>query len=447
MSIIILLVTFPNFCSDTAVSSEEEILQRDLPSAGPRSLDRFSTGVNMATLAYVVSQVFSTSKVLTIRLETTGGFNTLYKFGFQDGKKVIARIPYKNSPYKSYIESSVATMCFTYYVRNIPTPEVFAWNATHDHIIGMPFIIQEYVDNVIEAWRGWESITEDQRSFLFDELARYHSALLAPLPYPLHEVGDLVFAPGLPVDSSLSDPKSYTVRPLCMLPSELSPGPFVASSVSLSDLWQQLWLHHNELSLCDSGSGINREMLFVDDDEECDITTFAIVASQVRTYAESALRVVEQHPQYAQPCLVNYDYAFRNILIDPKTYRIKAFIDWDDVHVMPFVVGVNFPEDFKKFIPFGLAPDANYYHEGEFHDFPLNEHGTIVGAVGPDGKLTDTDQYGKSTGVDERDERIRNTTYRERYIEALQNLDPCITQADMWEVRRIVLKACKGHAW
>jgi len=55
--------------------------------------------------------------------------------------------------------------------------------------------------------------------------------------------------------------------------------------------------------------------------------------------------------------------------------------------------------------------------------------------------LTGTDQYGKSTGVDERDERIRNTTYRERYIEALQKLDPRIAQSDMWEVRRTVLKA------
>ena len=55
--------------------------------------------------------------------------------------------------------------------------------------------------------------------------------------------------------------------------------------------------------------------------------------------------------------------------------------------------------------------------------------------------MTGTDQYGKSTGVDERDERIRNTTYRERYIEALQKLDPRIAQSDMWGVRRIVLKA------
>ena len=425
----------------TAVPSEEEILRRDLRRIRPGTLELFSTGVNMNALAYAVSQVLATSEVPTIGFVDSGDYNTLYKFGFQDGKKVIARIPSKRSPEKSYIESSVATMCFARYVRNIPTPEVFAWNATHDHIIGVPFIIQEYVDNVAKAWRGWESLTEDQRSCLFNELAKYHSALLAPLPYPLHGVGNLVFAPSLPTNSALSDPRSYMVRPLRLLASELLPVPFVASSVSLSDLWQQLWSHHNQLSLCDSGSRINREILDLDDDEECDITMFTTAASQVRTYAESALRMVEQHPQYAQPCLVNYDYAFRNILIDPKTYRIKAFIDWDDVHVMPFVIGVHFPEDIMRFLTTGLAPDAEYYREGEFNDFPPNEHGTIIGAVGPDGELTGTDQYGKSTGVDERDERIRNTTYRERYIEALQKLDPRIAQSDMWGIRRVVLKA------
>ena len=331
-------------------------------------------------------------------------------------------------------------MCFARYVRNIPAPEVIAWNATHDHIIGVPFIIQEYVDNVIEAWRGWESVTEDRRSCLFDDLARYHSALLTPLPYLLHGIGDLVFSPDLLNDSALSDPRSYTVRPLRMLLSSMPPELFMASSVSLSDVWQQLWSHQNELSFCDSGSLVNRDKLFLDDDEECDITTFMTAASQVRTYAESALRVVEQHPQYAQSCLVNYDYAFRNILIDPKTYRVKALIDWDDIHVMPFIVAVNFPEEIKRFVTFGLARDDNYYREGEFYDFPPNEHGTTIGAVGPDRELTGRDQFGKSAGVDERDERILNTTHRERYVEALQDLDPRLTQANMWEVRRVVLK-------
>ena len=72
-------------------NSEEEILQRDRPSIGPEILDRFSTGVNMTALAYAVSQVLSTSEVPTIEFENRGGFNTLYKFGFQGGKKVIAR--------------------------------------------------------------------------------------------------------------------------------------------------------------------------------------------------------------------------------------------------------------------------------------------------------------------------------------------------------------------
>jgi len=41
--------------------------------------------------------------------------------------------------------------------------------------------------------------------------------------------------------------------------------------------------------------------------------------------------------------------------LDPHTYRVKAFIDWDDVHVMPFIIGVDFPEDIKFFSVEGLS--------------------------------------------------------------------------------------------
>ena len=111
-------------------------MRRDLRNIGPGILDRFSTGVNMVAFVYAVSQVLSTSEVPNIGFDNRGGFKTLYKFGFQNGKKAIARIPSKSSPDKSFIESSVAAMCFSRYVRNTPTPEIFAWNATHDHIIG-----------------------------------------------------------------------------------------------------------------------------------------------------------------------------------------------------------------------------------------------------------------------------------------------------------------------
>jgi len=89
----------------------------------------------------------------------------------------------------------------------------------------------------------------------------------------------------------------------------------------------------------------------------------------VRAYAGSALRVVEENPSYAQPRLVNYDYTFRNILINPETYWIKTLIDWDDIHVMLFIVGVESLEEIKRLIAFGLAPDATYDREGGFMIF------------------------------------------------------------------------------
>ncbi|KXN81499.1 hypothetical protein AN958_04523 [Leucoagaricus sp. SymC.cos] len=141
----------------------------------------------------------------------------------------------------SYIESSVAALSFARYVHNLPTPKVFVWNADCDHAVGVSFIIQEYVDNVIEPWQIWGSAMDDERSRILDGLAEYHATLLAPLPHPLHGIGDLAFAPGLSASSALSDPRSYVGRPLHTSLSR----PSLASSTSLPDLWGQLWAHQN----------------------------------------------------------------------------------------------------------------------------------------------------------------------------------------------------------
>jgi hypothetical protein len=326
-----------------SVLSEKEILRRDAYVAGYEIPEDVLTGVNTAALAYAASHALSLSEIPVIAFENSGGYNTLFRLEFRDGRKLIARVPFKRSRNHSSIESSVATVSFARYVRNLPAPKVFAWNAGCDHAVGAPFIIQEYVDNAIEPWQIWVSATDDERSRILDQLAQCHAALLAPLPHPLHGVGNLTFAPGLSASSALSDPRSYMVQPPHISLSQ----PFLAASVSLPDFWEQLWSHQNELCICDSGSRINRETLDLDDDEQCSIETFTAVAAQVCAFANNAHCVLAQHPPYAQPCLVNYDYAFRNILIDPQTYRV---IDWDDVHVMPFVIGVNFPEDIMCFL-------------------------------------------------------------------------------------------------
>lgn len=108
---------------------------------------------------------------------------------------------------------------------------------------------------------------------------------------------------------------------------------------------------------------------------------------------------------------------------------------------MPFIIGVDFPEDIKVFSVKGLSLNSNYYHEGEFPCLPPDEHGKIVGVVDDLGNLTDIDENGQSTGVYERDERIRNTLLREQFIRAMEVWDERAAQPDMWKVRSKVLRA------
>ena len=89
----------------------------------------------------------------------------------------------------------------------------------------------------------------------------------------------------------------------------------------------------------------------------------------------------------------------------------------------------------------GVPLNSSYYHEGEFSCLPPDEYGKIVGAVDDFGNLTCTDENGESTGVYERDERIRNTLLREQFVRAMEGLDDRVAQSDMWKVRRKVLKA------
>ena len=126
---------------------------RDIP-------DDFLTGVNTSesVFAYVASHAMSISEIPTITYGNQGGFNTLLRIGFPtDGRKLLARISLKDIRTVSRIECSVATMSFARYVRNmmIPTPSicVSSWNANSDNPVGAQYILQEYIDDVVEPWQ------------------------------------------------------------------------------------------------------------------------------------------------------------------------------------------------------------------------------------------------------------------------------------------------------
>ena len=78
----------------------------------------------------------------------------------------------------------------------------------------MPYILQEYIDNVVGPWQVWNKVSDGTRSRILDELAQWHTAFLEPLPLPLSGVIVLGFATDLSAAALLSNPNSYIVRPL-----------------------------------------------------------------------------------------------------------------------------------------------------------------------------------------------------------------------------------------
>ena len=284
---------------DWTIPSEKQILERDFYVPGYNVTSEDLTGVDTLALAFAASHALSIYEIPTVSFENKGGFNSLVRIEFpQHGRKLLARIPLKGPRSAFHIESSAATMSFARWVRKIPTPKIFAWNASNDNPVGVPYVLQEYIDNVVEPWEVWGKVSDRSRSGILDELAQWHTAFLKPLPHPLSGVGDLGFAPGLSAAAPLSDPQSYIVRPL-----QSGPQPLVCS-VSLDHLWDRLWSHHTMASA--SGSQIDCEVLSLDD-EQFDAASFAITEIRVHDFAKDALRLLEQYPLLVLPCLSNHD--------------------------------------------------------------------------------------------------------------------------------------------
>lgn len=137
-------------------------------------------------------------------------------------------------------------------------------------------------------------------------------------------------------------------------------------------------------------------------------------------------------PEFSASCLVRSDHAFRNALLDRTSLRVKAITDWDDVHVTPFSLALDLPEDITYVFTEGLDTNATWFQDGGFGAIPPDEYGDIVGPF---------DANGNSNGLEYRDERILNTMYREAYIRALQKYDSRVGLGGLWELRKRMVQA------
>lgn len=465
------MIYFELAVDSTQIPTEEKLV-KDFYSHSYN--DDYLTGVKLDALVYAASQALEIWEIPRIRIEDDGGYNRLFVLEFSHaGKKVLGRVALRNARQPSRIDAAVATMSFARHVRGIPTPEIYAWNSREDNPVGAPYIIQEFVDNVVHSWVAFKvSSTESQYSTALDDFARWHAEFLTPMPPHLNGIGDLAFARGVdPETADLTDPNSYVLIPIRIRlerPSFTAQKSFQATTTSVAGLWEELWTRRRDMCFLTprqsdtshfSDAVVDLEEVGLDEDSseeermQCSPHALATTAEHARTFIHRALsRFHTSPPQYSASCLVRADYAFRNILIDPATFRVRAFIDWDDVYVAPLVLSINFPEDFEVFMTAGLPPDALFYQEGAFSCIPPDEYGEIIGPIDKDGNFTRVDEHGNPTYIGERDVRIESTKKREDYVQALSKYDDRVKQEDMWALRKEMLKANElvqrgGQAW
>lgn len=273
---------------------------------------------------------------------------------------------------------------------------------------------------------------------------------MTPLPPHLSGVGDLAFAPGVGHDADLADPRTYTSRPLhsrVFRHPELEGMAFKSSTTSLPALWSEMFTLRHNLVFPHGRSHPDRDELWLGDadetpeDDPCDVRSFTTVSSHVRKLVGRALADLCTKPEFSAPCLARSDYAFRNVLLDRASLRVKAFIDWDDVHISPFVLALDFPEDITYVHTEGLDPNAPWFQDGGFGAIPPDEYGDIAGPFDANGNSVYEDENGNSNGLEYRDERILNTMYREAYVRALQKYDSRVGLEGLWELRKRMVQA------
>lgn len=417
--------------------------------------DSLPLGIDMTALVHVARDALGIEELPEIEIAYKGQSNAAFLLKYRSsGRSVAARFPLRWVRDTERVEPTAAAMTFARHILGLPVPEVLAWNATYDNVLGMPYMLLEYISHCAIA--SSVVLTPEAAPFLQD-LARCHAALARPLPVHLDGVGEL---------ADPADVTSYILRPLSLRrrltfrerygwnTHEPVGTPFHASTTCLPGLWDELWDCEMRRVVADSPSGLELPDWFLDVvssydrsdkfDPESFPPVFFAAAEAMRLFYQRALRTVQSSPELGRSCLVNIDYFLRNVLVDTDTLKLKALVAWDDVYVMPFALSMDFPDDllrttYKDDVP----PDSEFVREGCFASFPHDEYGAF--------KVTDV-PWPDSRLLSAYNNRVCETANRDVYRVALAAHDARFADRGLWEARKPILKSYhllkRGvHSW
>ncbi|KZV86436.1 hypothetical protein EXIGLDRAFT_774651 [Exidia glandulosa HHB12029] len=387
-------------------------------------------GIDIGALVDLSKHVLAVDENPSVEYFTYGGHNSLYTVRFKH-TALLARFPQPDARDADRIEPAVASMLYARHILALPAPEVLAWSNANDNSLRAPFILQRLFEPAHPAAHKY-SMT------LNADLARCHAALMRPLPSHLHGIGQLGLAPHA---ADPADAASYILRPLSLRGERIYELPypvntFHAPSLLLEDIWRARWQQEMARSLDDSPHGLDARHWGREAGNHfpgCSRDAFLAVAEDMRVVIERALETARAHPEHMTPCLVNLDFAFRNVLVRPDDpHQLGLWIDWDDVYVMPLSLGIVFPDAYV----FNPGCQASYYtdvQEDGFAQFPLRFTHELLDING----ITDRAQRIEAL---EANMRVESTKVLDTYCATLTQHDPRLADHTLWETRRVMMK-------
>jgi aminoglycoside phosphotransferase (APT) family kinase protein len=236
-----------------------------------------------------------------------GSYNLVYLLLFPDGRKWVARIPHPECSDIPLMQSSIHTIGLIRESTTIPIPAIHAYDTSPTNELGVPYILMDFVEGVSlgRIWKNGEIVDDVARKHIFGQVAAFMSQLSA---LEFDKIGHLLY-------DEYSG--AYSVGPYRRMRYSLrtdvpvveESGPFTTTHAFLSHLVQ---------TLIDSPD--HHKPIFV---------LLRLLALSLPDPQYDGAPFVLSHP----------DFDSQNVLVDPTTFDITGFIDWDGVCVGPRLSG------------------------------------------------------------------------------------------------------------
>lgn len=350
--------------------------------------------LSIPTLETLACRHGSSQQVTVQTPPMRGSYNLVYPLSFPDGRKWVARIPHPESTDVPLMQSSVHTILLIREKTTIPIPSIHAYDTSPNNELGMPYILMDFVEGVSlgHIWKDGDVVDDAARRHIFEQIAGYMSQLNA---FEFDKIGHLQYD---------EHSGAYSVGPYRRMTYSLrtevtvveESGPFTTTHAFFSHLVQTLVNspdHHKSI-FC-----LLRLLALSLPDSQYDGAPFVL-----------------SHP----------DLDSQNVLVDPKTFNITGFIDWDGAHIGPRLGGfARYPawitRDWDPFVYDWRDPNAEASDDDGDDDESDGE-----GEEAQKSRLIPSQRAGSETSSFVNEEESPDTlqNHRDLYLSIYSEVDP-----------------------